>query len=387
VTVSPQTLTVVRGAKAKFTADITGSDDARVQWEADGGTVDQGGSWTAPLVSGTFHVTARSLMDSTRSATAVVVVVEGEVSITLEPDRATVAAGGPGIRFHATVTGSSNDNAVTWRVAEPGDVATVDSSGTFTATGQGSFHVIAVSDADPTKSAVAQVTVVADLVDHGGPIAPSTRTFALWWGDESAFPHDARAGVEQLLAGLDGSRYLAVADQYMRGTTASTAFWGSMLDSTLPPADTSGFDVDDAVCRALDAYGVSPREGDFVLVYTSNLRPTFVTWCAWHGSTTCHGQTVLVAFNPNPAGTFCDNSADTCSTGYTSSTLSLVSGSAHEFMEAITDPLGNAWHAAGFYEGREMADLCGLVACVELTNGVTELGDLHSNALHGCTVQ
>jgi hypothetical protein len=62
-------------------------------------------------------------------------------------------------QFTATVTGASN-NAVSWTVAEGSSGGTVDGTGMYTAPGtQGTFHVVATSQADTTQSAQAAVTV------------------------------------------------------------------------------------------------------------------------------------------------------------------------------------------------------------------------------------
>src|SRR5439155_1136851 len=83
----------------------------------------------------------------------------------------------------------------------------IDALGQYVAPGdhEGIYHVVATSRTDPSKTGVATVTVQRlDLIDHGGTVAAATRTFALWWGDDKAFPPDARPLLESLLQGLDG---------------------------------------------------------------------------------------------------------------------------------------------------------------------------------------
>src|SRR5262249_45635135 len=55
-----------------------------------------------------------------------------------------------------------------------------------------------------------------DLEDLGGPVIPDATMIAIWWGQSSRFPSDAMSGMDTFLTGLDGSRYLAVVDQYVR---------------------------------------------------------------------------------------------------------------------------------------------------------------------------
>jgi Galactose oxidase, central domain len=114
--------------------------------------------YTAPQVPGTYHVIATSVADATKSGSATVTVPPVAISIfptmdTLGPD---------GLRtFVAPVTGTNN-TAVTWNITEGAAGGTIDANGNYVAPGgQGTFHVVATSVADPTKSAQATVTVVA----------------------------------------------------------------------------------------------------------------------------------------------------------------------------------------------------------------------------------
>jgi hypothetical protein len=265
-------------------------------------------------------------------------------------------------------------------VEDPAGGSRIDTKGWFISMSEGTFRVVATSYADPTKSAVALVTVTRDLIDHGGPVAPATRTFALWWGELAAFSPDARPALEKLLQGLDGSEYLAIADQYMRGARATTTFGGSLFDGS-PPDGTA---ISGAACRALDAAGITPRWGDLVFVNTSNHPMGSVSFCASHWYTVCRGEKVLIALLPNVAGTYCETLDDVCALGYSGATQSLLLGAAHELMESITDPFTTAWHGGGFIEGREITDLCGYVTCTSLSTGTTILPNLYSNAAHGC---
>lgn len=404
VVVSPASLTIEARSSVRFHATVTGTSDARLSWSADEGSLEDG-TWTAPDVPGTYRITARSVADPSKAAEAWATVVrldadappddappddeppgdappvEEPVTVTIVPDHATVVVGFP-VRFEARVAGT-DDVSVSWSVADPPAASTVDANGTFIARYGGTYRVIATSVADPTKSAVAVVTVWNDLVDHGGWIVPKTRTFALWWGPPADFEPDVVLAVEGLLTGLDGSVYLAVTDQYMRGARATTGFAGSFFDSS-PPPQSPGFVVVDAACQALLNHGITPAWGDVVFVYSSNFPEQATPWCAWHSYTTCNGMDLLVAYVPNPTGTnFCEEKEDLCGSGLTLETLSRVSSTSHELIESITDPFGDAWHSGG----HEALDKCGIPSCVPLTNGTYLLQELYSNAVHGCAVE
>jgi hypothetical protein len=391
VKIDPAQLTAGPDQVVRFTATVTGTSDTRVRWSIDCcGTVGQDGTVTAPHADGTYHVTAQSLADTSKTATAILTVVTPTtIAVTIDPSNVTLTPGNNQV-FHATVTGTS-DTRVTWSVAESGG-GQIDSNGVYTAPSNalGVFHVVATSVADPSKTARATVTVAYnDLIDGGASVSSSTRVFALWWGAAAEFPADMQPAMESLLAHLDGSTYLSLTDQYLRGARATVEFARSFYDRSDPPANApSDVQVQDAACRALDAAGVTPRTGDMVFVYTSNspyVDPRAGSYCAWHSYGTCHDTRLLLALMPNPQGVAGCGSPDSGCNSYSKATRSLGVFTVHELAETITDPYGHAWKDRN---GAEIADKCtSLQGCVSLQGGVRfQLQGLYSNAVHACTL-
>src|SRR2546430_1604843 len=305
VTLSPQTITLAPGGMLQFTASVTGSTDPRVSWTVtegpQGGSIDGAGTYTAPSGTGTFHLVAASIADPSRTATAVVSVVRpAGVWVSVTPRTADLPPGGTTL-LAATVTGTA-DTRVIWT----SDGGRIRQDGFFTAPQtEGTWYVTAQSRTDPSKTGVGTVTVQRlDLIDHGGTVAAATRTFVLWWGDEKIFPPDARPLLESLLQGLDGSAWLRVTDEYMRGAHATTSFAGSLFDSSAPPAeDPAESEISDQACRSLDRSAIAPAAGDVVFVVSSIFPAGDAPFCAWHYSGLCHGHTLLGVYLPNPNGT------------------------------------------------------------------------------------
>ncbi|MDC0711026.1 hypothetical protein POL68_21320 [Stigmatella sp. ncwal1] len=204
VSLSPEAVDLVAGATQAFTAVVTGTSTTGVDWsvtEAGGGTIDAAGRYTAPATPGTYHVVATSAADPSKSATATVRVTAAEtVAVTLSPTEALLAPGGTQA-FTATVTGAA-DTAVNWSVTEAGG-GTVDAAGLYTApVTLGTYHVVATSAADPSKSATATVIVrpfsstglvmhvsAAQLLGPGGTL-PAEGAPVSSWVDLSGSGHD-----------------------------------------------------------------------------------------------------------------------------------------------------------------------------------------------------
>src|SRR5439155_20852765 len=70
--------------------------------------------------------------------------------------------------FTATVTGTAN-TSVTWSVQEGAAGGTVSAAGLYTASStEGTYHVVATSAADTTRSAVATIAVTTSPPPPGG---------------------------------------------------------------------------------------------------------------------------------------------------------------------------------------------------------------------------
>jgi len=153
VSITPATASLLTGGVQPFAAIITGASNSAVNWAvqegAAGGSITNMGVYTAPNVSGSFHVIATSQADPTKNATATVTVAKLAVS------PASDVLGPLGVRaFGATVN-------VTWSVQEGAVGGVITASGQYTAPNMtGTFHVVATSAQDSSKNAIADVTIV-----------------------------------------------------------------------------------------------------------------------------------------------------------------------------------------------------------------------------------
>jgi Fe-S cluster assembly iron-binding protein IscA len=211
VSISPTATPVATGAAQQFTATVTGNSNTAVTWSITGGgcsgaacgKISTGGLYTAPpavpnpaLVS----VTATSVVDPTKSATAAVTIVP-PVGVTISPTTATVMAGGRQ-QFLASVNGTTN-NSVTWSVSGSGcsgsACGVLSSTGLYTAPTTiptpAQVTVKVASVVDPTKFATATVTLAPPVAVK---ISPTTAEVA------------AAGGTQQFTATVTGSTNTSV---------------------------------------------------------------------------------------------------------------------------------------------------------------------------------
>jgi WD40 repeat protein len=145
-----------------FVANVMGTTNKAVSWVIQegmsGGRITSSGVYTAPGTNGVFHVIATSQADTSQKATATVTVTTLMVSISPPSN----LLGPVGVRdFSATVNTSLN-TSVNWSVQEAAGGSITMTGGQYTApsTTGGPFHVVATSVQDPTKNAIAIVTIV-----------------------------------------------------------------------------------------------------------------------------------------------------------------------------------------------------------------------------------
>ena len=166
ISISPTTATVAAGGTQQFTATVMGETNNAMTWSVDGvnggnttvGTVSSNGLYTAPSASGSHTVTATSVADTSKSASAAVSVI----LLTVMPTSAMLAPNGTQ-QFTAMVTGTTT-TGVTWSVdgvaGGNNTVGTISNSGLYTAPSTlGTHTVAATSAALPSYSVNASVTV------------------------------------------------------------------------------------------------------------------------------------------------------------------------------------------------------------------------------------
>ncbi|MCU1285433.1 MAG: hypothetical protein JWO13_1783 [Acidobacteriales bacterium] len=126
VSISPSTAVLQTQASAQFTASVSGTTNTSVAWLVNGsqggnstvGTISAMGLYTAPSIvpSGSVTVSARSMADSTKSASANVSILPTatSVGVAISPTSVSIQ-GGQSKQFTATVSGTSNMGII-WQV-------------------------------------------------------------------------------------------------------------------------------------------------------------------------------------------------------------------------------------------------------------------------------
>jgi hypothetical protein len=145
VEITPQTVALRPGQKATFTATVHNATNPAVTWSASGGVLEAQGNtatFTMPLVFGErtdFTVTATSVEDPTKTASARITWKMEEGQVIVEPEFVLFERQGEAVRLRARVVradGTEVPNAqVTWSSSNPAAFA-VDPDGTVRALGQ-----------------------------------------------------------------------------------------------------------------------------------------------------------------------------------------------------------------------------------------------------------
>jgi hypothetical protein len=172
VTVSPSSVTLGTGQSQGFAATVTGATNTGVRWSVQGGSangsISAAGVYTAPSTPGTYTVIATALADNTSQGSATVnVVATQQLVVTITPVSVQLSPSGTRL-FSASVSGTANQS-INWVVHEGPAGGSIDGSGMYTAPPvAGLYHVVAISQADPTREAFAAVTV-----STGAPVSVS----------------------------------------------------------------------------------------------------------------------------------------------------------------------------------------------------------------------
>ena len=189
ISVSPSSASVLAGNQANFTATVMNdSANKGVTWTVSGsgcsgatcGAVSPNSStsgtpvvYTAPTAvpSGTVTLTATSVSDSTKSASAAITITGGPaITVSVSPTMASVATGGATASFTATLQNDSQNKGVTWTLS--GTACTGAACGTVTPTSSASGA--AVTYMSPANAGT--VTLTATSVSNNAVSATATIT-------------------------------------------------------------------------------------------------------------------------------------------------------------------------------------------------------------------
>ncbi len=168
LSIVPSTALVPLGTNQRFYATVTGAANTGVTWTVSAGTIDQFGNYVGPTSvpsGGTATVTAALTATPTVSASATITISSLPVTLTISPMTATVKAGFS-TTYTATVRGTSNQ-VVLWSLNDlPGDFSYpgLMNGNQYTAPAPilvpTTYSIVASSDADPSKTALATVTAI-----------------------------------------------------------------------------------------------------------------------------------------------------------------------------------------------------------------------------------
>lgn len=377
ISIVPLNSQLYQGGTFTFVATVTGTTNSSVTWSVQegpaGGTITSAGLYTAPKAAGIFHVVATSSADPAKSATTSVTV--STVEVALSPFNVDMGSS-ESIKFKADVTGTV-DPSVTWTVQEGPSGGTITNLGDYTApAANGTYHVVATSQWDTTKSSTAVVSVnplavtlspATDLLGPAGArtvfatVSGSVNTSVTWSVAEGSAGGSISQSGDYTAPNGTGTFHVVAASQKQPSVTASATFTivgsgfrptGTMAANRTGPTATllsngkvlvTGGDAcfyfsyyGTGICNQASAELYDPASGAFTPT-GSMLRPR-----SFHTATLLQNGKVLIA-----GGVGALNSAELYdpSTGTFSATGNLNATRAHHV--AVPLPNGNVLLAGG----------------------------------------
>ena len=240
VTISPTTATVKLGQTEQFSAAVTGNSDTSVTWSVNNvtggnatvGTVTTAGFYQAPsnaVNASSVTVTATSVKDTSKSASATVTISSGAVVTVLPTTGATIAVADC-FQFSDTVTNltsTTEPTAVNWYVnsVQGGNSTT----GTITTTG----YYCAPSQLGSSTTYVVKATLQADTSSYGQTNMTVVPTGSPTLSTVSPITVAQGAYFEDVY--LEGSNFLSTSLARINGTPIATTFIStSVLGARIP---------------------------------------------------------------------------------------------------------------------------------------------------------
>ena len=282
ITATPLTATLIGGGTQQFAVSVLNTSNTAVVWKVNGvvggnaalGAITTAGLYSAPasLASATtVTVAAVSQADPTKSATAQVTITPVVVKpVTIAVTPATVSLNTSATQQFAVSVLNTTNTAVVWKVngVVGGNAAlgTISTAGLYSApaslAAKTTVTVAAVAQADPTKSATAQVTITPVVVkpvtiavtpvtaslttgatQQFAVVVLNTANIAVVWkvngviGGNATLGTIGASGLYSAPASLAGKTTVTVAAVAQADTTKSAT---AQVTVTPPPPTTAG---------------------------------------------------------------------------------------------------------------------------------------------------
>lgn len=206
-----------------------------------------------------------------------------------------------------------------------------------------------------------------NLTYNGGPVVTGTaNVFAIFWEPSgSTVSSTYNSLIQRFFRDVHGTTYYTILKQYKNGSGSGPVtgqLAGSFVDTHAYPSNPIfDSDIQSEVSHAQSVNGWTSSPNNLFMVFTakgenecfdtSQSQCTFTTFCGYHsffGATTIYAYLPYTGTNLNACGVprtpNHDINAD-----------STINVSSHEFAEAVTDPLLNAWFDSS---GQEIGDKC-----------------------------
>jgi len=190
---------------------------------------------------------------------------------------------------------------------------------------------------------------------HNGPVQHTQKIFTVFWFPTgNTIPAGYQTTINQFVQDLNGTPYYTIASQYSDTTgniDTAVLYGGTWLDTTnaFPSSTLSYSDLLAEINRAKVANGWTSDANTYFQVYTPTGIGTTLgsNFCGLHWfANPAIGQILFPQSGCFPGPPYPNNQV----------VDSAINTSAHEIMETVTDPQGNAWFL-GDASG-EIGDLC-----------------------------
>jgi hypothetical protein len=228
------------------------------------------------------------------------------------------------------------------------------------------------------------------LFSEAGSVQHTPKVYVIFWGSNFKATEkgiESNTMLQNLFKGLTSSAYQGILTQYFdtTGRISSTATPTFYFDESVKaPEKLNALKVEEEISAAVSANKWTPEtSAQFLLSTSPGSTYETTTGCAYHGVTSASGKVTggivydFVPYQGDPP--FSTNGCVEIGNPTKNPVFKTSKSASHEYAEAATDPLLNAWRAAS---GEEIADICQAQNIVELPSGawVQNQYDNHQNS-------